>query len=184
MDMKKLVLSFLLLAAVNSYAQDRMTPELLWKLKRIAPISMSPDGKSVYYGSKQYDMKTENGTTTNYAINVASGQRRCLSLRAGKNIFQRDGSNYYATSGSTVYASKDAGKSWRVIYSGLSGADNIVVSPNGKYIAFSKEVLVKPMIGTDVYADLRTLRRYILTLTTATGIPGKMASSLTSSLLP
>ena len=152
--MKKLVLSFLLLAAVNSYAQDRMTPELLWKLKRIAPISMSPDGKSVYYGSKQYDMKTEKGTTTNYAINVASGQRRSLSLPAGKNIFQRDGSNYYATSGSTVYASKDAGKSWRVIYSGLSGADNIVVSPNGKYIAFSKEVLVKPMIGTDVYADL------------------------------
>ena len=36
----------------------------------------------------------------------------------------------------------------------IGSAENIVVSPNGKYIAFSKEVLVTPMNGTDIYPDL------------------------------
>ncbi|MBL7717867.1 MAG: S9 family peptidase [Flavipsychrobacter sp.] len=152
--MRKVLFSFLLLSAINGYAQDKMTPELLWKLKRIAPIGLSPDGKSVYYGSRQYDMKTEKGSTANYAISLATGQRSALSLPAGKNIFQRSGRTYYATGGNSVYVSRDAGKSWSVLYSGLSGADNISVSPNGKYIAFSREVLVKKVMGTDLHPDL------------------------------
>lgn len=152
--MRKVLFSFLLLSAINGYAQDKMTPELLWKLKRIAPIGLSPDGKSVYYGSRQYDMKTEKGSTANYAISLATGQRSALSMPAGKNIFQRSGRTYYATAGNSVYVSRDAGKSWSVLYSGLSGADNISVSPNGKYIAFSREVLVKKVMGTDLHPDL------------------------------
>jgi dipeptidyl aminopeptidase/acylaminoacyl peptidase len=130
-----------------------MTPELLWKLKRINPIGMSADGSQVYYSSKQYDTKTEKSSGGSYAINVATGARREMSSTGAKSVFQRDGRNWYATSGTTVYASKDAGKSWSVLYSNLS-ADNIVVSPNGRYIAYSKEVMVKPTMGTDIHPDL------------------------------
>ena len=39
-------------------------------------------------------------------------------------------------------------------YIGVQDAENVWVSPNGKYVAFSKEVLVKPMLGSDIYSDL------------------------------
>lgn len=152
--MKKLFLSLLLLSAINGYGQSKMTPELLWKLKRISPMGMSADGSQVFYGSRQYDTKTEKSSSTNYAINVATGQRTPMAAPAGKSVFQRDGKNWYATGGNNVYVSNNSGKSWSVLYAGLAGAENIVVSPNGKYIAFSKEVLVTPMNGTDIYPDL------------------------------
>src|SRR5690606_7396356 len=83
-----------------------------------------------------------------------TGVRKPLALPSGKNIFQRSGARMYATGGNDVFTSKDGGKTWSVFYKGLAGAENIVVSPNGKYIAFSKEVLVKKMTGTDLHPDL------------------------------
>ena len=152
--MKKLLLSFLLLSAINGYGQSKMTPELLWKLKRVSPAGMSADGSQVYYGSRLYDTKTEKSSSMNYAMNVASGERKLITVSGGKSIFQREGRYWYATGGDNIYVSMNGGKNWSLFYSGLKGAENIVVSPNGKYIAFTKEVLVEKMLGTDLYPDL------------------------------
>jgi dipeptidyl aminopeptidase/acylaminoacyl peptidase len=153
MDMKKLIVSLLFLST-GAYAQERMTADLLWKLKRIAPAGVSADGKWALYGSKSYDVKTEKSSAANYAVNITTGERKAVTMPAGKSIFQKDGNNWYATGPGTVYASKDGGKSWKVLYSGLKNADNIVVSKDGKYLAFSREVLVTPVNGTDIYPDL------------------------------
>jgi dipeptidyl aminopeptidase/acylaminoacyl peptidase len=152
--MKKILLSILVLSSCAAYAQSKMTPELLWKLKRVSPAGLSPDGKWAYYSSRQYDVKTEKSNATHYAVNISSGQRKPASLPAGKDVFQKNGSNWFATGNNNVYASRDGGKTWRTLYSGLKNADNIKVSPNGKFIAFSREVLVKPVLGTDIYPDL------------------------------
>src|SRR5690606_35649999 len=53
-----------------------------------------------------------------------------------------------------LYLSKDKGKTWKGIYDGAEGMENIRVSPDGKKIAYSKEVLVKKVMGTDVHPDL------------------------------
>src|ERR1044072_6464379 len=140
MDMKKVFLSLLLLSAMNSQSQDKMTPELLWKLKRIGAEGMSGDGKQAYYSSRQYDVKTEKSSARHYAVDVASGQRREVTLPANKSVFQKEGRNWYAMDDKAIYASRDNGKTWGTLYSGLKGAENVRVSPNGKYIAFSKDV--------------------------------------------
>ncbi|MDI6032256.1 S9 family peptidase [Flavobacterium sp. LB2P84] len=47
--MKKVLLIPLLMMSLNAMAQNVMTPELLWKLGRVAPLGISKDGKNVVY---------------------------------------------------------------------------------------------------------------------------------------
>lgn len=141
-------------AACGAIAQDRMTPELLWSLKRVSVDGMSRDGKYVYYNSKSTDWKSEKSVTHLYRINLATGTKKEWTSEAGKTNVQRFEKTWYANYDNILYESQDSGTTWKEIYNGLQDAENIWVSPNGKFVAFSKEVLVKPTLGTDIYGDL------------------------------
>lgn len=43
----KLLLIAAFVFVTQSFAQNMMTPELLWKLKRISPVGLSDDGKQI-----------------------------------------------------------------------------------------------------------------------------------------
>ena len=135
-------------------AQQPMSPELLWSLHRVNADGVSKDGKYLYYSSKMVDWKTEKSVTHQYRVAIASGEKKEWTTDAGKTITQRYEKAWYATYDNFVYESNDSGATWKEIYNGIQDAENVWVSPNGKYIAFSKEVLVKPMLGTDIYSDL------------------------------
>lgn len=152
--MKYRLFSLLVLAAFSAAAQDRMTPELLWSLHRVSGDGVSKDGKYVYYSTKTVDWKTEKSVTHLYRVGVADGEKREWTTEAGRTITQRYADAWYATYDNYLYKSTDSGMSWKEIFNGLNGAENTWVSPNGKFIAFSKEVLVKPSLGTDIYSDL------------------------------
>lgn len=152
--MRYLILPLLLAAAATGHAQDdRMTPEMLWRLKRVNAEGLSTTGNSVYYTVRQYDIATEKSSAKRYTLNLKSGTAKERPADE-KNIIYRSNKAWYAADESNIYSSEDKGKSWKSYYEGLDGADNIRVSPDGKYIAYSKEVLVKPMLGTDLYKDL------------------------------
>jgi len=131
-----------------------MTPEMLWSLHRVNGTDVSKDGKYVYYTSKSVDWKTEKSVVSQYRIDLDNGTRKEWTTEAGRNICQRYENAWYATNDNIVYQSNDSGSTWKEIFNGAHNADNVWVSPNGKYVAFSREVLVKPMLGTDIYADL------------------------------
>ena len=76
-----------------------------------------------------------------------------MDLLGKKSIFQWDKNGVYATEGDKIYISKDNGLSWAEFYT-IGDADNIVVSPDGKKVAFSKAVQVENLLGKDKYADL------------------------------
>jgi dipeptidyl aminopeptidase/acylaminoacyl peptidase len=152
--MKKLIIPVLLLASIGVNAQSRMTPEMLWSLKRVSGEGISPNGDRIYYAAKQYDWHTEKSSTKHYVINTTTGEKREYSVAEGKDIVQRDKNVWYATDGKTLFSSQDNGKTWRTFYSGLQDAENIKVSPNGRYIAFSKDVMVTPVLAKDIFPDL------------------------------
>lgn len=152
--MKRILIPLLLLCSNAIYAQNVMTPELLWSLKRVGIQDVSRDGKTVYFSTRQYDWKTEKSTTEHYTLDIATGKKEGLVLPDKKSVIQRDKNGWYATEGKVLYISKDKGKTWKGVYDGVDGLENIVVSPDGKQIAYSKEVLVKKMMGTDIYPDL------------------------------
>ena len=152
--MKHVLLPLCLIVALGASAQDRMTPELLWSLHRVSAEGVSRDGKYLYYSSKSTDWKTEKSTTHRYRIAIEDGTSKEWTTEAGKTISQRYADAWYSYYDNFLYKSTDEGRSWTEIYNGLQNAENVWVSPNGKYVAFSKDVLVKPMLGTDIYPDL------------------------------
>lgn len=152
--MKRILIPLLLLCSNAIYAQDVMTPELLWSLNRVGIQDVSQNGKKLYYSARKYDWKTEKSTVKYYTLDIATGNKEELVLPDKKSVIQRDKNGWYAVEGKVLYLSKDMGKTWKGIYDGVEGLENIVVSPDAKKIAYSKDVLVKKMMGTDIYPDL------------------------------
>lgn len=151
--MKKLLLPLLLFSA-TAYGQNKMTPELLWSLKRVSANTISQDGKTVYYSSRQYDWTTEESESSQYALNLLDNSKKDITTTDGKSIIQRDKNGWYALSNGVLYRSKDKGNTWHAVQDGLEGFENVSVSPDGQHIMYTKDVLIKKMMGTDIYKDL------------------------------
>ncbi len=161
--MKKQLLATLLLLSGAAWAQDRMTPEMLWSVKRVSGEGVSSDGKYVFFSSKSIDWKTEKSSVHHYKINTTEGIKNEWTTDAGRIVTQRYDNAWYSYYDNTVYQSTDQGSTWTEVFTGLQNAENVWVSPNGKYVAFSKEVLIKPMMGTDIYTDLPNTTAQIYT---------------------
>src|SRR5690606_17928460 len=54
-------------------AQQMMTPELLWKLKRVSPIGISEDGNQLIYSVTSYEVEAGEKTTKKYIMPVNGG---------------------------------------------------------------------------------------------------------------
>jgi len=135
-------------------AQKKMTPEILWSLHRVTGEAVSKDGKYVYYSSKSVDWKSEKSSVQHYKIGVEDGVKKEFTTTAGKTITQRYDDVWYAFYDNVVYKSTDAGTTWTSIFTGANDAENVWVAPNGKFLVYSKRVLVQPTMGPDIYDDL------------------------------
>lgn len=148
----KLKYSLLALAApLLMNAQQLMTPEILWTLKKVGVQAVSPDHSSLIYRVGQVDLKTEKTKNENYFLNAVNNQSSKIDL-GKKALIQWDKNGLYAQEGDKIFLSKDNGKTWSEFYT-IGEVDNVVISPDGKKIAFSKQVLVEKLMGKDKYAD-------------------------------
>jgi len=148
----KLKYSLLALAApLLMNAQQVMTPEILWTLKKVGVQAVSPDQSSLIYKVGQVDLKTEKTKSENYFLNVLNNQSTKIDF-GKKALIQWDKNGIYAQEGEKIFLSKDNGKTWSEFYT-IGEADNVVISPDGKKIAFSKQVLVEKVMGKDKYSD-------------------------------
>ncbi len=55
-------------------AQNTLTPELLWKLKRLSGGKVSPDGKKILFELREFNVATNSGNTDLYVYDLASKQ--------------------------------------------------------------------------------------------------------------
>ena len=148
----KLKYSLLALAApLLMNAQKVMTPEILWTLMKVGVQAVSPDQSSLIYKVGQVDLKTEKTKNESYFLNVLNNQSAKMDL-GKKALIQWDKNGIYAQEGDKIFVSKDNAKTWTEFYT-IGEADNIVISPDGKKIAFSRQVLVEKVMGKDKYSD-------------------------------
>ncbi|MCB9834023.1 MAG: S9 family peptidase [Planctomycetes bacterium] len=155
-----------LLLAATSFAQDkasRMTPELLWKLGRLAGGAYSPDGAWVVFGQRHYDLARNSGDSDLWLIKLADGTSRALTSGAGsEHDFQ------WATTpagprlfflaargddGSQAWVLDPAGGEARRVTREAGGIANLKVAPDGRHLAFTRDVKLDPEVK-DVYPDL------------------------------
>ena len=134
-------------------AQQVMTPEILWTLNKFSVTAVEPSHAGIIYSVGKIDLNTEKTNRQNFYLNFEKNQILKMDLLGKKSIFQWDKNGVYATEGDKIYISKDNGLSWAEFYT-IGDADNIVISPDGKKVAFSKAVQVEKLLGKDKYADL------------------------------
>ncbi len=134
-------------------AQQIMTPEILWTLNKFSVTAVEPSHAGIIYSVGKVDLNTEKTNRQNFYLNFEKNQILKMDLLGKKSIFQWDKNGVYASEGDKIYISKDNGLSWAEFYT-IGDADNIVISPDGKKVAFSKAVQVEKLLGKDKYADL------------------------------
>jgi dipeptidyl aminopeptidase/acylaminoacyl peptidase len=72
----KYVFTLILISALSTMtqAQNRMTPELLWKLGRVSPLGMSIDGNSVVIKVTYPDVKENKFNSKYYTVGILDGK--------------------------------------------------------------------------------------------------------------
>lgn len=141
-------------------AQSTYTPELLWKLRRITEFHVSPDGQSIVYGLRSFDLKNNSGNTDLYLIPVSGGEpvqltntpesefnprwtadsKRIGFLKAKEGVVQ-------------LFEIDKSGSDIRQVSQWQKGADGFEYSPKGNYILFSGKVKLG-QTAKDMYPDL------------------------------
>lgn len=133
-------------------AQEVMTPETLWKLRRIGVQGTSPDQSLVLYRTSQTHLDTEKNEHKNYLLNTQTMTSAPFDL-GKKSFIQWDKNGLYAMENGEIFISKNLGKTWQTFYIIGNDAEHIKISPDGKKIAFSKAVLLEKTMGKDRYND-------------------------------
>lgn len=71
--MKKTAFIMAFFCAGIMHSQQTMTPELLWKVKRVSPIGISKDGKDLFYKVTTPNMEENSMDTEYYKMPVSGG---------------------------------------------------------------------------------------------------------------
>jgi dipeptidyl aminopeptidase/acylaminoacyl peptidase len=145
------VASFLLLFIPSVFAQQKMTPELLWQLGRVSGETLTSGSQNLLYSVGRYDIQTDKTHHALYSIPVMGGK----AIKVNDSI----GSNFQVLPGGEIgYQYK--GQWWEMNANGSDNRqithtkqpmDNIRLSPSGDYILFTREVKVKNVLGSDYY---------------------------------
>jgi dipeptidyl aminopeptidase/acylaminoacyl peptidase len=145
------------LLTVSSIAQNKMTPELLWKLGRVGAEMMSEDGKFVYYGISYPNVDSNKSVRNIWKIPVAGGTPIAISTGAGSKNSVRQAPNgklLYNFRGAWWLMNADGSDSKALL--GLpEEADNVQFSPDGTKLIFSNEVKISKVAGVDFYPELK-----------------------------
>ncbi len=154
--MKNSLLYFSLFLIHNaSFSQGIMTPELMWKLGRVAGEALSPDGNNVIYGVTYYDMAANKSERNLYTISLNGGEARQITTTMGS-----ESGVQVTPSGKMGYIYK--GQWWESNWDGSApkqisnvegDIDNVKFTTDGKYVLYTKEVKVISNYH-DRYSDL------------------------------
>ncbi|MFT4061625.1 MAG: S9 family peptidase [Edaphocola sp.] len=161
--MKKLLLTFAAFVPSFLWAQNVMTPETLWTLGRVAALGLSPDNGQLLYKVAKTDLATEKSNTEYFLLNLNTKAQAKTEMLKGKSFVQWDGNGLFAAADGKLYKSTDAGNSWTMVFDKLDDADNMRISPDGQWLAFSKPVLVEKILATDKYDDVKNSTAYVFT---------------------
>ncbi len=134
-------------------AQEMMSPETLWTLRRISVQGVSPDQSAVLYKTSQTNLETEKNTHQSYLLNAVTSQSIPFDI-GEKSVLQWDKNGLYALENGNILLSKDQGKTWTAFYHIGKEAENIRISPDGSKIAFSRAVQLQKVYGREKYTDL------------------------------
>ncbi|MBL7825463.1 MAG: S9 family peptidase [Saprospiraceae bacterium] len=139
------LLLFLLAMATThqTNAQDQiLSPELLWKVGRVALDAVSPDGRWAVYGVTRFDVQANKSARALYLVEVQSGQTRLLTdpeKISSDAAFRPDGERIgFLRDGKLYEIPVDGpGEAAKVSDQEMNGFQ---YAPNGRFVLFVQDV--------------------------------------------
>lgn len=146
---------------------NRLTPELLWAFGRVGEVALSPDGQSILYSVKYYDVAENKGNSEIYLMNIdGSGKKQIShSAKSESNICWRpDGKKiaflYSDDSGTQLWEMDPDGTNRKKISQVEVGITGFKFSPDQTKIVYSKEVSRTDKV-IDRHPDLPKANAYL-----------------------
>ena len=159
---KLLTISIVVFSSISLLAQDRMTPEMLWDLKRIGNIQIAPNGKQMFYSVKAYDIKTNKSTSDLFIGEVNGLPAKQITRTAASEIdaqWSNDGSKILylgkTDKGLNLFEMGSNGRDAKQISFIDGGINGFKVSADGSKILFIRDVKMNKVNSTEMYEDLQ-----------------------------
>lgn len=117
-----------------------MTPEIMWKFRRLGTFTLSPDGTDVLYTVTDIDLQSEAKKTNIYRLPVSGGDPVQLTTEGGTSPqwFHKGKSFAYVSDGH-LYSMNADGSGQKAI-SGLDDFEIFNISPSDDKIYFTRRV--------------------------------------------
>ncbi len=160
--MKNYYLSLLILFfGLNVFGQNRMTPELLWKIKRIGGIKVSPDKSKILFSIRKYNLKENKSSSDLYIIGVKGGKIRQVTdspESEGDAQWRPDGLKIgYIKStdaGKNIFEIKLDGSEETQISDIPAGVNGFKYAPTGNKLVYVSDVKMNKVHSTEFAEDL------------------------------
>lgn len=143
--------------SLSTVAQEKMNPELLWKLNRVSGETVSPDGKSVILGITHYNLEENKGNRNLFSIPSTGGTPKQLTNMAGSEYdaqYRPDGKKIGFLNGGQIWEMNPDGTGITQLSDIEGGVSHFKYAPNGQHIAYTREVKLGKTIA-DMYPDLK-----------------------------
>ena len=146
---------------INSIsAQNILAPETLWKLGRVSDPRISPDGKTILYNVRKYDLNENKGKSDIYKINADGTGITAIaadSTDAGTARWSAD-SKYITylcgkSGSSQIWTMNPDGSNKRQLSNINGDIGNYSFSPNGAMFWYTTDVKLDKT-ASEVYPDL------------------------------
>ncbi len=144
----------------DQIAAARLTPEVMWKMRRIGSSEISDDGTTLLYTVTDYSVKENRGVTRIYALDMQSGDSKELTDTSSNNTAARwggDGNIWFLSnrSGSMqVWSMDKMGQNVRQITDIDGGVEDFGVNSDCTALHYVKSVQVKDIRSADVHKDM------------------------------
>jgi dipeptidyl aminopeptidase/acylaminoacyl peptidase len=158
---------FILIAAfsivcLSTYAQQKITPEFLWKLGRVSDPQLSADGLQALYNVRSYNLTANKGNTDIWKVVLATSAATKLADDSASNEtmprWSNDGKKIYYLDdkgGSNQLWSMNADGTNKIQESKLDKDINLFgISKTGNMIWFTQDVKIENVFGKEIYPDL------------------------------
>ncbi len=121
-------------------AKGVMTPEILWKFRRLGTAALSPDGSAVVYTVTGIDLQSEGRQTNIYRITSGGGEAVKLTTEGGSSPQWFDhGKKIAFARGGDLYTMNSDGSDQKKA-AGLSNFEIFSISPTDDRIMFTRRV--------------------------------------------
>ncbi len=136
------ILFSLVLLSFTTVSQQVMTPELLWKLKRVGSPVAGPEGEFVYFTVRSYDLDSNRGNGQVYRVSINGGDAEKISREDhsyGAIGFIPESDWITFSNGGKLWAMKtDGSQEMQAVRVGLP-MSNAKYSPDGSKILFTSD---------------------------------------------